>query len=95
MSLDKCRIPRLGDSSWKIVPMKQRTTMNDPFVERTKEARNEKGKNVSGEMVKTRNQKVSEDKRTTLEVEMHRSPTQDENPARHRTEENRDQIVNE
>ena len=40
-------------------------------------------------MVDTRNQKDSEDKRTTLEVEMHRSPAQNEDLAGHGTGGNR------
>ena len=35
MSLDKSRIPKLGDSSSKFIPEKQRKAMTDPFVEMT------------------------------------------------------------
>ena len=39
-----------------------------------------KGKNVLDEMVEMRRQKVSEDKRTTLEIEIHRCLAHVENP---------------
>ena len=42
---------------------------------------------VSGEMVETRSQKVSEDKRINLEVGIHGNPAQDENQAGRGTEE--------
>ena len=58
----------------------QRESINDPSVERTKKTWNKKGKNNSGGMVETRSQKVSEDKRTTLKAEIHRSPAQDDIP---------------
>ena len=43
--------------------------------------RNKKRKKISGGMVETRSQKVSEDKSTTLEKEIHRSPDQVEDQA--------------
>ena len=67
MSLDKLKIPKLNDSSKKFILMKQTKSMIDLFVEKTKKTRNKKGRKVSGEMVETRSQKVSEDKRTNLE----------------------------
>ena len=88
MSLDKLKIPILSDSSRKFLPKEQRKSMNDPFVERTKNTRIKKEKKDSGVMVVTRNQKVSEDKRTSLEVEVCRSPPQVENQAGLRTEGN-------
>ena len=86
MSVDKSRIPKLSDRSWKFIPKKKRNTINDPFVERTQEARKKKGKKTSGATVKTRSQKVSQDKRMTLEVEIHRSPSHDEDPVESGTE---------
>ena len=88
MSLDKLKIPMLSDSSRKFLPKEQRKSMNDLFVERTKKTRIKKEKKDSGVMVVTRNQKVSEDKRTSLEVEVCRSPPQVENQAGLRTEGN-------
>ena len=62
MSLDKSRIPKTSDSSRKFIPKKQRKSMNDTFVERTKKIRNKKGNEVSVRMVGTRSQKASEEK---------------------------------
>ena len=62
MSLDKSRIPKISDSSRKFIPKKQRKSMNDTFVERTKKIRNKKGNEVSVRMVGTRSQKASEEK---------------------------------
>ena len=70
MGLDKFEIPKLAESSRKTIPKNQRNTMNDPIVERNKEARNKDGNKTSGEIVETRSQNVSEDKQTTLEVEI-------------------------
>ena len=71
MSLDKSRIPKLSDSSWKFIPEKQRKAMNEPFVERITRTRTDKGKTVSGRMVETRSQKSSEEQKAMLEVEVH------------------------
>ena len=51
MSLDKPMIIKLSDSSRMCTPKKERNTMNNPFVERTQEPGNKKGKKVSGEMI--------------------------------------------
>ena len=79
MSLGKTRIPKLGDSSRKFIPEKQRKTVNDPFVERITRTRTDKGKKVSGIMVETRSQKSSEGQKARLEVEVHSEPAMDEN----------------
>ena len=71
MSLDKRRIPNVGDSSGKLIPEKQRRAMTDPFVERITRTRTDKGETVSGRMVKTRSQKSSEERNAMLEVEVH------------------------
>ena len=55
-------------------------------MERTQEARKKKGRKISGAMVKTRSQKVSQDKPTTLDVEIHRSASHDEDPVESGTE---------
>ena len=62
MSLDKSRIPKLGDSSRKFIPEKQRRAMTDPFVERITRTRTDNGETVSGRMVETRSQKSSEER---------------------------------
>ena len=85
MSLDKLRIPKLNDSSKKLILMKQTKSKIDLFVEKTKKTRNKKGRKVSGEMVETRSQKVSEDKRTNWKKN-HPGPAQDENQAGRGTE---------
>ena len=59
MSLDKPRINKLSDSSRMFTPKKERNTMNNPFMERTQEPGNKKGKKVSGKMVKRRSKKKS------------------------------------
>ena len=79
MSLEKSRIPKLGDSSRKFIPEKQRKAMYDPFVESIARTRTDKGKNVSGIMVETRSQKSSERQKARLEVEVHLDPAMDEN----------------
>ena len=68
MSLDKSRIPKLGDRSSKFIPDKKRKAMNDPFVDRITRARTDKGKKVSGILVETRSQKSSEGQKVRLEV---------------------------
>ena len=86
MSLDKSRIPKLGDSSRKFIPEKQRKAMNDPFVERITRTRSDKGETVSGRMVETRGQKSSEKRKSRLEVELHPDQAMDENQEVHGTE---------
>ena len=86
MSLDKSRIPKLSDSSRKLIPEKQRKAMSDPFVERVTRTRTDKGKKVSGGMVETRSQKSSEGQKAMLEVEVHPQPDMDENRDGHRPE---------
>ena len=83
MSLDKSRIPKLGDSSRKFIPEKQRKAMIDPFVEKITRTRTDKGKKVSGIMVATRSQKSSEGLKAKLEVEVHLDPAMDENQGGH------------
>ena len=83
MSLDKSRIPKLGDSSRKIIPEKQRKAMNDTFVERITRTLTDKGKKISGRMVETRSQKSSEGQKAMLEVEIHPDPAIDENRVGH------------
>ena len=50
MSLDKSRIPKLGDSSRKLIPEKQRRAMTDLFKKRITRSRTDKGETVSGVM---------------------------------------------
>ena len=83
MSLDKSRIPKLGDSSRKFIPEKQRKAMNDPFVEKITRTRTDMGKKVSGMMVETRSQKSSEGQKVRLEVDVHSDPAMDENQEGH------------
>ena len=73
MSLDKSRIPQLGDSSRKFIPEKQRKAMMD-HTNRTN-----KGETVSGRMVETRCQKSSEERKAILEMEVHPDQALDEN----------------
>ena len=79
MSLDKSRIPKLGNSSRKIIPEKQRKAMTAPFVERITRTRANKGETVSGRMVETRSQKSSEERKAMLEVEVHPDQATNEN----------------
>ena len=71
MSLDKSRIPKLGDSSRKFIPEKQIKAMTDPFVERITRTRTDKEETISGRMVETRSQKSSDERKTMIEVEVH------------------------
>ena len=68
-------------SSRKFKPKKQTNTVDEPFVERTKDAQNKKGKKISGHKVETKGQKNWEDKQTTLEEKIHQNSAQDEVPA--------------
>ena len=45
--------------------------MTDPFLDRIKRARTDKGETVSGRMVETRSQKSSEEPKAMLEVEVY------------------------
>ena len=83
MSLDKSRIPKRGNSSWKFIPEKQRKAMTDPFVERITRTRTDKGETVSGKMVETRSQKSSEEQKAMLEVEVHPDQAMNENQEIH------------
>ena len=83
MSLDKSRIPKLGDSSRKFIPEKQRETMTDPFVERITRIRTDNGETVSGRMVETNSQKSSEEQKAVLEVDVHPDQAMDENQEIH------------
>ena len=83
MSLDNSRIPKLGDSSRKFIPEKQRKAMTDPFVERIARTRTDNGETVSGRMVETRSQKSSEEQKARLEVEVHPDQAMDENQEIH------------
>ena len=71
MILDKSRVPKRGNSSWKFISEEQRKSMTDPFVERITRTRTGKRKMVSGRMVETRSPKSSEEQKTILEVEVH------------------------
>ena len=55
-------------------------------MERTQKTRTKKERKISVGMVDTRSQKVSEDKITELEIDIHRNPAQDENQAERGTE---------
>ena len=79
MSLDKSRIPKLGDSSRKLIPEKQRRAMTDPSEERITRTRTLKGETVSGRIVETRSQKSSEERKAMLEVEVHPDQAMNEN----------------
>ena len=70
MCLDKSRMTKLGDSSRKFIPEKERKARNDPFVERIARTRTDKGNKVSSGMVETRSQKSSEGQKAILEVEV-------------------------
>ena len=78
MSLDKSRIPKLGDSSRKFIPEKQRKAMTDPFVERITRTRTGNGETVSGRMLETRSQRSSEKRKAMPEVEVHPDQAMDE-----------------
>ena len=83
MSLDKSRIPKLGYSSRKFIPEKQRKAMTDPFVERIIRIWTDKGETVSGRMVETKSQKSSEERKAMLETEVHPDQAMNENPEIH------------
>ena len=88
MSLDKSKIPKLSDSSRKFIPKKQRHSVNDPSVERTKWIWKKKGIKISGGMVGIKKQKASEEKGAMLEVEINPNPALDKNHAGRGMEEN-------
>ena len=79
MSLDKSGIPKLGYSSRKFIPEKQRRAMTDPFVERVTRTRTDKGETVSGRMAESRSQKSSEEQKHMLEVDVHPDQAMNEN----------------
>ena len=83
MSLDKSRIPKRGNSSRKFIPEKQRKTMTDPFVDWIKRARTDKGETVSGKMVETRSQKISEERKELSEVEVNTDHAMNDNQEVH------------
>ena len=83
MILDKSMIPKLSDSSRKFIPEKQRKAMNDPFVERITRTRTDKMETALGRMVETRSQKISEERKAMLEVEVHPDQAMDENQEIH------------
>ena len=86
MSLDKSKIPKLGDSSRKCIPEKQRKAINELFVERITQTRTDKGETFSGSRVETRSQKSSEERKAMLEVEVHPDQAMDENQEKHGAE---------
>ena len=67
MSLDKSRIPKLGDNSRKFIPKKQRKAI----VERITRTQTDKGETVAGGMVETRSQKSPDERKAMLEMELH------------------------
>ena len=85
ISLDESKIPKLGDSSRKFIPEKQRKVMIDPFVERITRNRTDKGETVSERMVETRSQKSSDERKAIamLEVEVHPDQAMIENQEKH------------
>ena len=83
MSLDKSRIPKLGDSSRKFIPGKQREATNDPFVQKITQSRTDNAKRTSGIMVETRSQKSCEGQKARLEVEAHSDPAMDDTQEGH------------
>ena len=83
MSLDKSRVPKRGKSSRKFIPKKQIRAMTDPFVERITRARTDKGETVSGKMVETRSQKISEERKELLEVEVNTDHVMNDNQEVH------------
>ena len=83
MSLDKTRIPKIGNSSRKFIPEEQRKKMTDPFVDWIKQARTDKGETVSGRMVETRSQKTSEERKELLEVEVNTDHAMNDNQEVH------------
>ena len=52
MSLDKSRIPKLGDSSRKFIPEKQRRAMTDPLWKGSHEPGPTKGRRVRAERLR-------------------------------------------
>ena len=53
--------------------------MNDPYVERIRRTRTDRGEKISSIMVETRSQKSSEGQKARLDVEVHPDPAMDEN----------------
>ena len=57
--------------------------MTDPFVDWIKRARTDKGEMVSGRMVETRSQKISEERKEILEVEVNTDQAKNDNQEVH------------
>ena len=57
--------------------------MTEPFVDRIKRARTDKGETVSGRMVETRSQKTSEERKEMLEVEVNTDQAMNDNQEVH------------
>ena len=57
--------------------------MIDPFVDRIKRSRTDKGETVSGRMVETRSQKTSEERKEMLEVEVNTDQAMNDNQEVH------------
>ena len=57
--------------------------MTDPFLDRIKRARTDKGETVSGRMVETRSQKTSEERKEMLEVEVNTDQAMNDNQEVH------------
>ena len=57
--------------------------MTDPFVDRIKRARTDKGETVSGRMVETRSQKTSEERKEMLEVKFNTDQARNDNQEGH------------
>ena len=81
MSLDKPKITKLSNRFRMFTPKKERNTMKKPFVERSQEQEGVENFRRNGQNEEQK--KVSQDKRSTLEVEIHRSPDHDEDPVEH------------
>ena len=79
----KSRVPKRCNSSRKFIPKKQGKTMTDPFVDRIKRARTDKGETVSGRMVETRSQKTSEERKEMLKVEVKTDQVMNDNQEVH------------
>ena len=60
--------------------------MNDPFVERITRTRTDNVETVSGQMVETRSQKSSNERKTMLEVEVHPDQAMNESREKHGSE---------
>ena len=79
MSLDKLRIPKLSDSSRKNYTEETKEINECSFCGKNQKDMDQEGGEGFRRNGVTRKQKVYEDKRTRLEVEVYRSPAQVEN----------------